>query len=63
MYASIKTGINVGLGDLAMNTLFDLLNYSAEVDAAALARMDGKSVRKSAPMSLAEMTAKGKTRG
>ena len=38
LYASIKTGINVPLGDLGMHTLFDLLNYSAEIDAAAIAK-------------------------
>ena len=53
----------MSLADLGMNTLFDLLNYTAEIDAAALAQAEGKNVRKSAPMSLAEMTTKGKTRG
>ena len=63
LYASVKTGIHVRLDDLGMHTLFDLLNFSSEIDAAALAKAEGKSVRKSAPMNLAEMTKSGKTRG
>jgi len=55
--------MRIPLSDLAMHTLFDLLNYSAETDAAALAGANGKNIRKSAPMNLAEMTAKGKMRG
>ena len=46
-----------------MHTLFDLLSFSSEIDAAALAKAEGKNVRKSAPMNLAEMTKSGKTRG
>jgi hypothetical protein len=46
----------VPLGDLSLHTLFDLLNYSAEIDALALTTIDGKSIRKSKPMNLAEMT-------
>jgi len=49
--------------DLSMHTLFDLLNYSAEIDAAALAKAEGKNIRKSAPVDLAGMTKKGKLRG
>jgi len=45
---------------MGMNVLFDLLSYSAEIDGAVLS---GKSVKKSAPMSVADMTAKGKFRG
>ena len=59
----MKAGIHVGLNDLGMNTLFDLLNFSSEIDAAALAKAEGKNVRKSAPMNLAEMTKSGKVRG
>lgn len=51
------------LGDLSMNTLFDLLNYSAEIDAAALAKGEGKNIHKSAPTDLAGMTKSGKVRG
>jgi hypothetical protein len=55
----VKTGLNVGIGDMGLNVLIDLINYSAEIESAAVS---GKSVRKSAPMSLAEMTRGGKTR-
>ena len=63
LYASVKTGIHVRLDDLGMHTLFDLLNFSSEIDAAALAKAEGKNIRKSAPMDLAEMTKRGKVRG
>jgi hypothetical protein len=63
LYAAIKTGLTVRLEDMGLNVLFDLLNFTAEIDHAALAGADGKNVRKSAPMSLAEMTAAGKLRG
>lgn len=56
LYASIKTGVQVHIGDMGMNVLTDLLNYTAEIDSLAI---EGKSVRKSKPMSIAEMTKKG----
>lgn len=59
LYASIKTGVQVHIGDMGMNVLTDLLNYTTEIDSLAI---DGKSVRKSKPMSIAEMTKKGKVR-
>jgi len=62
LYAAIKTGFSVKLEDMGLNVLFDLLNYSAEIDGAALEGINGKSTRKSAPMGIAEMTAKGKMR-
>ena len=43
--------------------LFDLLNYAAEIDTAAINGIEGRKVRKGAPMSIADMTAKGKMRG
>jgi hypothetical protein len=45
---------------MGLNVLIDLVNYSAEIDAAAIS---GKSVRKSAPMSVADFTKNGRTRG
>jgi hypothetical protein len=63
LYAAIKTGLTVRLEDMALNVLFDLLHYSSEIDSQTLARAEGKNVRKSAPMSVAEMTAKGRMRG
>ena len=62
LYASIKTGVGVHIGDMGLNVLFDLLNYTAEIDGAALAAADGKNVRKSAPMSVADMTKAGRMR-
>lgn len=62
LYASIKTGVGVHIGDMGLNVLFDLLNYTAEIDSIALQAADGKNVRKNAPMTVAEMTTKGRTR-
>ena len=62
LYASIKTGVGVHISDMGLNVLFDLLNYTAEVDNAALMAADGKNVRKTAPMSVADMTKAGRTR-
>ncbi len=56
LYASIKTGVQVHISDMGLNVLFDLLNYIA------ITAADGKSVRKSKPMSVAEMTKAGRTR-
>lgn len=63
LYAAIKTGLTVKLEDMGLNVLFDLLSYSAEIDGAAIEGINGKNIRKSAPMNIAEMTAKGKMRG
>jgi len=62
LYASIKTGVGVHISDMGLNVLYDLLNFSAEIDGVALTAADGKSVRKSAPMSVADLTKAGKTR-
>lgn len=61
LYVSIKSGINVRLEDLGLNVLFDLLNYSAQIDNATLQSVNSKSVRKSKPMNIAEMTLKKRT--
>lgn len=63
LYAVIKTGISVKLEDMGLNVLFDLLSYSSEIDGAMIKGIEGKKLRKSSPMSLAEMTYKGKMRG
>ena len=60
LYAAIKTGISVSLQDLGLNVLLDLLNYSAEIDKAVI---DGKNIRKSKPMSVADMTMNKRVRG
>ena len=62
LYAAIKTGFSVKLEDMGLNVLFDLLNYSAEIDSTAIEGINGKNIRKPAPMGIAEMTAKGKMR-
>lgn len=62
LYTSIKTGVGVHISDMGLNVLFDLLNYTAEIDSAAISSIDGKSVRKSKPMSVADMTKAGRTR-
>ena len=62
LYVSIKTGVGVHISDMGLNVLFDLLNYTAEIDDAAIQAADGKNVRKSAPMSVADMTKAGRTR-
>jgi len=62
LYASIKTGVVVHIGDMGLNVLFDLLNYTAEIDNATLHASEGKNIRKSKPMSVADMTAAGRMR-
>ncbi|NLZ47028.1 MAG: hypothetical protein GX896_10100 [Clostridiales bacterium] len=62
LYASIKTGVQVHISDMGLNVLFDLLNYTAVIESAVIAAADGKSVRKSKPMSVADMTKAGRTR-
>lgn len=62
LYASIKTGVGVHISDMGLNVLFDLLNYTAEIDGATLAQAEGKNIRKSKPMSVADMTKAGRTR-
>ena len=62
LYASIKTGITVTFADIGLNVLFDLLNYSAAIDAEVLSAAEGKAKTRSKPMSLAEMTLAGKVK-
>ena len=62
LYAAIKTGLSVKLEDMGLNVLFDLLNYSAEIDSVAIEGINGKNIRKSAPMGISEMAARGKMR-
>lgn len=63
LYSSVKTGVGVHISDLGLNVLMDLLGYAAEVDSAVLAAADGKTVRSSKPMSVAEMTLAGRLKG
>ena len=54
--------MGVHISDMGLNVLFDLLNYTAEIDNATLHVADGKNIRKSAPMSIADMTKAGKVK-
>jgi hypothetical protein len=47
---------------MGLNVLVDLINYSADIDARAASGAAGKNVRKTAPMSVVEMTKCGRTR-
>ena len=63
LYCAVKTGINVNIADMGLNVFYDLIEYSAQIDAITIAKAEGKNVHYSAPMSLSEMTIKGKLRG
>ena len=63
LYCAVKTGLQVNIADIGMNVLYDLIDYSSQIDALTLAKADGKNIHYSAPMSLSEMTLKGKLRG
>ena len=61
LYTSIKTGVTVHIGDMGMNVLFDLLNFSAEIECGA--RTGGKKrLTSPTPMSVADMTKSGRVR-
>ena len=53
----------MNIADIGMNVLYDLIDYSSQIDAFTLAKADGKNFHYSAPMNLSEMTLKGKLRG
>jgi len=63
LYCAVKTGVNVNLADLGLNVFYDLVDYSSQIDALALTKADGKNINYSAPMSVSEMTMKGRLRG
>lgn len=63
LYCAVKTGVQVNIADMGLNVFYDLINYSAQIDAITIAKAEGKNVNYSAPMSLAEMTKGGKLRG
>lgn len=63
LYCAVKTGIQVNIADMGLNVFYDLINYSAQIDAITIAKAEGKNINYSAPMSLAEMTKGGKLRG
>ena len=63
LYCAVKTGVHVNIADMGMNVFYDLIGYSAQIDAVTLAKAEGKSLHYSTPMNLSEMTLKGKLRG
>lgn len=63
LYCAVKTGINVNIADMGLNVFYDLIDYSSQIDALAMAKADGKNIHYSKPMSLADMTKGGILRG
>ncbi len=63
LYCAVKTGIQVSIADMGLNVFYDLVEYSASIDAVALAKADGKNVNYESALSIADMTMKGKMRG
>lgn len=48
---------------MGLNVFYDLVNYSSQIDAITLAKAEGKNINYTPPMSIAEMTLRGKLRG
>ena len=63
LYCAVKTGVHVNIADMGLNFFYDLINYSAEIDAIAIAKAEGKNINYTKPMSIADMTINGKLRG
>ena len=63
LYCAVKTGVQVNLADMGFNVFYDLIAYSSEIDAIALAKAEGKNLSFAPPMSIADMTKCGKLRG
>lgn len=63
LYCAVKTGIQVNIADMGLNVFYDLINYSSQIDAIAIAKAEGKNINYSKPMSIADMTLNGKLRG
>jgi hypothetical protein len=63
LFCAVKGGIAVNIGDMGLNVFYDLMEYSAQIDALTLSKVNGKNVHYSVPQSVAEMTIKGKMRG
>ena len=38
LYCAVKTGVHVNIADMGLNVFYDLINYSAEIDAIAIAK-------------------------
>ena len=63
LYCAMKTGMQVNIGDLGLNVLYDLVEYSASIDALTLAKAQGKHIHYSKPMTVADMASNGNLRG
>ena len=55
--------MQVNIADMGLNVFYDLINYSSQIDAMAIAKAEGKNINYSKPMSIADMTLSGKLRG
>jgi len=63
LYCATKNGVQVNIGDMGLNVLYDLIAYSAQVDAMTIAKANGKNIHYAKPMTIADMTTKGNLRG
>jgi len=63
LYCITKNGVQIHIADMGLNVLYDLIAYSAAVDAQTLGKASGKNTNFSRPQSVAEMTARRKLRG
>ena len=63
LYGAVKTGVQDNISDIGLNVFYDIVNYSSQIDAITLAKAEGKNINYTPPMSIAEMTLKGKLRG
>lgn len=55
--------MQVNLADMGFNVFYDLIAYSSEIDAIAIAKAEGKNLSFTTPMTIADMTKSGKLRG
>jgi len=62
LYAAVKTGLSVGIADMGLNVLCDLIEYSAKVDGEALGNVKGGK-SKAPRISIEGMTKLGRLRG
>ncbi len=63
LYCAIKTGVHIDMADMGLNVFYDLIDYSAQIDALTIAKAEGKNIQYTKPMSLSDMTLNGKLRG
>lgn len=61
LYASLKTGLNIGIADMGLNVLVDLVEYTAKIDSEAIS---GKGSKAKVPkLGIEGMLKSGKLRG